>query len=36
MIIKMKESISNKEYQNIIDYFKMRGLEIKEIGRAHV
>ena len=36
MIIKMKESISNKEYQNIIDYFKMRGLEIKDASSGDV
>lgn len=36
MIIKMKESITKKEYQNIIDYFKTRGLEIKDASSGDV
>ncbi len=36
MIIKMKDSIVEKEYQNIIDYFKTRGLEIKDASSGDV
>lgn len=36
MIIKMKDSITKKEYQNIIDYFKTRGLEIKDASSGDV
>ncbi|MDE6947477.1 MAG: 3-deoxy-7-phosphoheptulonate synthase [Anaeroplasmataceae bacterium] len=36
MIIKMKDSISNKEYQNILEYFKSRNLEIKDASSGDV
>lgn len=36
MIIKMKDSILNKEYQNILEYFKSRNLEIKDASSGDV
>ena len=32
----MKDSISNKEYQNILEYFKSRNLEIKDASSGDV